>query len=98
MVGYSIKIILGAIILFSVENIRWFLLYFLVIYLISSEKRTNYLRKLIQVYQFSNEIKIAAISKKLKVTEKDIETANKNAGLTKEQIELLNKDFEDLKK
>lgn len=56
------------------------------------------LRKLIRVYQVSNEVKLLAIMNKLKITEEEIQKEmNKNLDkLTPKQKEMLEKDFQSM--
>lgn len=63
--GYWFEIIIG-IICISID-IKLFVFFFFIIYLISSEKRTDYLRKLIRVFHISNEVKIVSIMRKLEI-------------------------------
>lgn len=98
LVGYWLEIVAGGAILVFANDIRWFLFYLLIILLLTSEKRTDYLRKLIRVYQVTNEGKLMGIIKKLKVTKEELqeigdETEN---SLTEEQRKSLYQDMDDL--
>jgi hypothetical protein len=90
--------LIGIIILFAVEDIRWFLFYLLIILLITSERRTDYLRKLARAYQVMNEGKLVSIIRKLGITDEELqelgdETEN---NLTEEQRKSLYQDMSDL--
>ncbi|MBT3817075.1 MAG: hypothetical protein HOE80_03400 [Candidatus Magasanikbacteria bacterium] len=97
ILGYFIEIILAIIILYVIKDINLFLLYAFIIYLISSEKRIDYIRKLIRVYQVGNEVKLLSIIKKLKITDEEIENIFENT-VTEEEKNNLDKEFNDLKK
>jgi len=58
----------------------------------------EYLRKLIRVYQFSNEVKIMAIAKKLDISEDEISKLGDKelAKLTVDQKNSLERDFKDI--
>jgi len=89
---------LGMVLLFSTEDIRWFLLYFLVISLVTSERRTDYLRKLIRVFRVTNEGKLLAILKKLNITSDELQEIwdEVENNLTEDQRKSLFKDMDDL--
>jgi len=86
------------VLLFSTEDIRWFLLYFLVISLVTSERRTDYLRKLIRVFRVTNEGKLLAILKKLNITSDELQEIwdEVENNLTEDQRKSLFKDMDDL--
>ena len=89
---------MGMVLLFSTEDIRWFLLYFLVISLVTSERRTDYLRKLIRVFRVTNEGKLLAILKKLNITSDELQEIwdEVENNLTEDQRKSLFKDMDDL--
>ena len=94
LVGYWLDILAGGAILIFADDIRWFLFYLLIEFLLASD----YLRKLIRVYQVTNECKLMGIIKKLKVTKEELqeigdETEN---SLTEEQRKSLFQDMDDL--
>ena len=55
-----------------VDDIRWFLFFLFVELLFVVTTHADYLRKMIRVFQVSNEIKLLAVTRKLKVTEDEI--------------------------
>lgn len=95
ILGYWLEILIGAFIFFSFDSIGLNFLYLLLIILISSEIRTNYLRALMRTYQIANEAKLMGIANKLNVTKEELEEIGNNveAQLTKEQMEALEEDF-----
>jgi hypothetical protein len=89
---------MGIIILLATDDIRWFLFYFLIIFLVSSELRIDYIRKLVRVYQVMNEGKLISIIRKLGITNEELqklgdETEN---NLTEEQRKSLYEDMDSL--
>lgn len=72
LLSYWLEIIVGILILFIPDSIRWFLLYFFVIFLVVSVSLIEYLRKLILAFQVANEIKLLATIRKLKITEDEL--------------------------
>lgn len=98
LIGYWLEILVGSIILFAVNDTRWFLLYFLIIFLISSELRTDYIRKLVRVYQVFNEGKFIGIIRKLGITDEELQELGDEIenNLTDEQRKSLYKDMDDL--
>lgn len=63
--GYWIEILVGAVLV--AIDFRLFVFFFFVVYLISSEKRIDYLRKLIRIFHIANEVKIVSIMRKLEI-------------------------------
>lgn len=98
LLGYWVEILMGIIILLATDDIRWFLFYFLIIFLVSSELRIDYIRKLVRVYQVMNEGKLISIIRKLGITNEELqklgdETEN---NLTEEQRKSLYEDMDSL--
>jgi len=98
LLSYWLEILIGAVLLFWIDSVKLFLLYFLVAYLVSAEKRTDYIRKLIRVAQVANEGKLMAIIKKLKISKEELDQMGENIenNFTEEQRKSLNKDMDDL--
>lgn len=67
-----LEILLAIIILYWADNLQLFLLYSFVVILFTIWRLTNYLRKMVRVYQIFNEIKILSIIRKLKITDDEI--------------------------
>lgn len=67
-----LEILVGIIILFNADDIRWFLLYLLLIVILMVWQAANFLRKLIRVFQVANEAKLIVIMRKLKITDDEI--------------------------
>ncbi len=97
IVKFWVEILIGVLILFNADDIRWFLLYLLVLLLITLTLYVEYIRKLIRSFQVFNELKLIAIMRKLKVSadEMDIvfEDEKKNMGQKWNEIE---KEFNEL--
>ncbi len=98
ILGYSIEIIIGAAILYFVEDIRWFLFYLMIVLLFTAEKRADYLRKLIRVYQVANEGKLMSIIRKMGIKPEELQKLGDEveSGLTEKQRESLYQDMNDL--
>ncbi len=98
LLGYWFEILGGGAILLFVQDIRWFMFYLLIILLITSEARMDYLRKLIRVFQVTNEGKLMSIIKKLNITQEELQELGNEFenNLTEEQRESLYKDMDDL--
>lgn len=79
-------------------EIKVFLFYFFIIYLINSELKTDYIRKIIRIFQFWNEIKLMSILKKLWISDKEIKKISKETDdkLTIEQKKDLENDIRSL--
>ena len=97
---YAVEIIIAALLLIYVSDIRWFLMFFFVEVLVGSWYQTDYLRKLIRVFQVANETKIMAIANKVGVEKGEIERmlkeAEQKAG--SENWKQVEKDFADIAK
>ena len=91
--GYWLEIIIGAI-LISID-LRLFCFFFFIIYLISSEKRTDYLRKLIRVFHIANEVKIVSIMRNFNIDPSEAEDVfdEMEKSMTKDALKELEKDF-----
>lgn len=98
VLGFWLEIILGILILFNADDIRWFLLYFFVIFLIVSARQTDYIRKLVRVFQVFNEIKLLAIIRKLKITDDEISIVadGEKRNMGEEKWKEIEKEFNDL--
>lgn len=98
LLGYWFEILAGGAILVFIDDIKWFLFYLLIILLLTAEARTDYLRKLIRVFQVMNEGKLLGIIKKLDISAEELEEIGDNVenNLTEEQRKSLYKDMEDL--
>jgi len=98
LLGYWFEILAGGVILLFIEDTRWFLFYLLIILLLTSEIRTDYLRKLIKVFQVTNEGKLMGIIKKLNITNEELQEIGDEVenNLTEEQRESLYQDMDDL--
>ena len=73
-----LEILVGIIILFNSDDIRWFLLYLLLIVILMVWQAANFLRKLIRVFQVANEAKLIVIMRKLKITDDEISIVTDN--------------------
>lgn len=95
---FWIEILLGILIILNIEDIRWFLLYFLILFLIVSTKQIDYMRKLIRVFQVFNEIKLLAIIRKLKISDDEISIVadGERRNMGKDKWEEIEKEFNDL--
>ena len=95
---FWLEVLLGTLILFCANNIRWFLLYFFILFLILIERQYDYLRKLTRFYQLSNEIKLLTIIRKLKITddEMSIVANNEIKNVDKKVWEEFQKEYDDL--
>lgn len=98
LLGYWFEILAGGAILIFADDIRWYLFYLLIILLLTSERLTDYLRKLIRVFQVTNEGKLMGIMKKLKVTKEELQEIGDEMenNLTGEQRKSLYQDMDDL--
>jgi len=74
LVGW-LEILVGGLILIFVPDIRWFLFYLLIVVLMTSVMRADYLRKVVRVFQMENEVNLASIIKKLNISEAEIQKA-----------------------
>lgn len=74
LVGW-LEILVGGLILIFVPDIRWFLFYLLIVVLMTSVMRADYLRKVVRVFQVENEVNLASIIKKLNISESEIQKA-----------------------
>ncbi len=93
-----IDIAIGASFLIFVDDIRWFLMFLFIEVLLASWLHTNYLRKLIRVFQVANEAKIMAIANKVGVQKEEIEKIMKDEEekIGEEKWKELEKDFADI--
>lgn len=98
LLGYWFEILAGGLILLFVEDIRWFLFYLLIIFLLISALLIDYMRKLIRVFHVMNEVKLSGIIKKLNVTEEELKKIGDDVenDLTEEQRKSLYQDMNDL--
>ncbi len=99
LISYWFEILAGIFILVFTEDIRYFLFYFLIIFLLTLELRVDYLRKIIRVFQAANEIKLKGIIKKLNITEGELLKIGDDIenNLTEEEKKSLIEDLKDLK-
>jgi hypothetical protein len=93
-----VEILVGILILFSVDDIRWFWLYLLLVIVHMVGHSANYLRKLIRVYQVFNEMKLIVIMRKLKITEDEISivTDEEKRKMGDEKWQEIEKELQDL--
>jgi hypothetical protein len=93
---YLIIIILGVV--FYSFSLEAFLIYALVVILIRIDVSTNYLRKMIRVFNVTTESKILAIAHKFKIGDEEIIKVldDIESRQTKEQKESLVKDSQDI--
>ena len=98
LLGYWLEILGGAAILFFVEDIRWFLFYLLVLLILISELQKDYLRKLIRVFQVTNEGKLMGIIKKLNISAGELQEIGDEVenNLTDAQKKSLYQDMDEL--
>lgn len=67
-----VEILVGMLILFISEDIRWFYLYLMIVVVWAVFRMGDYLRKMMRIYQVVNEMKLLAIIRKLKITDEEI--------------------------
>ncbi len=93
---YGIELIVAAILMWIDQRLFWLYFFIITMYLIDS--RTDYLRKIIRVFQVFNETKIMTIMKKLNISEEEIKkTLEKTKeSLSAEKWESLERDFKDI--
>ncbi|MCL4405392.1 MAG: hypothetical protein M1361_01845 [Patescibacteria group bacterium] len=93
-----LEILVGGLILIFVPDIRWFLFYLLVIVLMTSVMRADYLRKVVRVFQVENGVNLASIAKKLNISEAEIQKSRDDLSdsLLDDQRKSLHKDMEEL--
>jgi hypothetical protein len=93
-----LEILLGGLILIFVPDIRWFLFYLLVVVLMTSVMRADYLRKVVRVFQVENGVNLASIAKKLNISEAEIQKSRDDLSdsLMDDQRKSLHKDMEEL--
>ncbi len=88
--------------IFAIIIINWdlkiFLVYAFLMIIFKIDTSVNFLRKLIRVFQVTNEVRFISIQKKLKVKAEDTENIVKEteAKLTEEDLKQLNQDIADL--
>lgn len=99
LLSFWLEILIGALILFNSDTIKPFLLYFFVVFLLTTFRYMDYQRKIIRFYQISNEIKIMAIIRKLKITDDEISIVQEDEKIRigKEKWAEIEKEFEELK-
>lgn len=99
LIKYWAEIVLGIIII-NIDDLRWFIFYFFIIFILIIEKHTDFLRKLVRVFQVFNEVKLLSIVRKLKISDDEIsivmENEKKEIGI--EAWAEIEKDFRDIKK
>lgn len=95
IIGYWLELLVGAFIFFLINSIALDFFYVLLIMLISSEKRMNYLRALMRTYQIANDGKLLSLTKKLGITKEELESFGDEleSQLTAEQMKALEEDF-----
>lgn len=93
---YLIELIIG-IVFYNINQLAFFL-YILFWLLIRSDITTDYLRKLMRVYQLTNELKLNAIIKKLNITQEEFNKilAEYNSKISLDQKKELEEDFKEL--
>ncbi|HUD04646.1 MAG TPA: hypothetical protein VMR59_01510 [Patescibacteria group bacterium] len=93
---YIIVIVLGVV--FYSFSLEAFLIYALIVILMRIDGATNYLRKMIRVFNITTEGKIMAIVHKLKIGDEEIDKVleDMESYQTKEQKESLAKDVQDI--
>ncbi|MFH0857687.1 MAG: hypothetical protein V1848_02990 [Candidatus Magasanikbacteria bacterium] len=98
IIGLLVEVVLVLVLMFYTDDIKWFFLYFLIVFYFNSYFWGNYLRKLIRVYQVANEVKIMGIIKKLGVSEEELQEIGDEVenNLTVDQRKSLYKDMDDL--
>lgn len=98
LLGYWLEIGAGVLLLIVVEDVRWFLLYAFIIILLVSERQTDYLRKLVRVYQVTNEGKLLSIMRRMEITPEELQEIGDEveSTLTEKQRQSLYRDMDDL--
>lgn len=85
---YYFLIILIWILIIYTFDVKVFLMYFLIIYLMDSSIKVTLLKKMISCFNLHNEVKLFAIAKKLKISEEDLrkEVDEQFSILSKEEV------------
>jgi len=98
LLRYWFEIGVGALLVWWVEDVRWFLFYAFVIVLWVTAYQTDYLRKLIRVFQTLNEMKLLGIMQRLGITPEEGQALGDEveSNLTEEQRRSLYQDMDDL--
>lgn len=97
LLGYIFELII-AIAIYYFLGLVALLIYIYIMLVIKIDVNTDYLRKLIRVFQLGNEVKITAIIRKLKITNQEITnvTQETKGNLSEEQWISLEKDAKDI--
>lgn len=98
IIGFIAEVTLIIVLMFYTDDIRYFFLYFLIVFYVNSAIWGNYLRKLIRVFQVMNEGKLLGIMRKLKITKEEMQKIGDEveSNLTEKQRKSLYKDMDDL--
>lgn len=91
--SYIVEAIIAILLL--IINVKVFFVYAFIAILVTLDRKTDYLRALIRVFQVANETKIMAIQRKVGVTDADLKemTYETEEKLSEEQLESLQKDL-----
>lgn len=98
LLKFWLEILLAIIILYWADNLQFFLLYGFVVILFTIWRLTNYLRKMVRIYQVFNEVKVLSIIRKLKITDDEISIVmegEKNK-MGKDKWDEIEKEFKEL--
>lgn len=95
---YWLEILIGGLILIFVQDIRWFLFYFLIVFIFIVRVLVDFLKAQISVFRTENEIKLSVINKKLNISEEEIQNARDvfSDSFTDEQRKNLHNDLKEL--
>jgi hypothetical protein len=93
---YAVEIIIAAIILHF--SLQFFLLYFFVSFIWKIEQATDYLRKLIRIFQIINDARFLAMMDKLGVKEEELndKLEDMKGNMTHQQWQEIEKEFKEL--
>lgn len=98
---YTLEILIGLALIIFVEDIRWFLMFFLICVVWFSHQIVRHIdfnRKILRVLRVSTDVKLLALADKIGVSRDDMKKifAGMKAGTSKEDLESLKKDTRDV--
>ena len=95
---FWIEILIGLIILYGFDDLKLFLFYFFILFIVLVYRHMDYLRKLIRLANISSEIKALTILRKLKTTNDEIliVTEEEKRKIGEEKWKQIEKELEDL--
>lgn len=72
LTSHWVIILLGLFLVLAFEDISWFLFFLFLVFLHISTEYAEYHRKLMRVFHLTDEIKLLAIQRKLKISDDEI--------------------------